>query len=106
MTEDNPQSGTLKENVSEELATLTSDIKKLAQDIRASINSAGREAKGTWSKLDAEGRRFVEKVEQAAGETAADLRHMGSDLKKRLESLGRELKSEGGEREDETSSEL
>ena len=104
MTEDLPQSGTLKENVSEELGTLKSDITKLAQDIRASINSAGREAKETWGKLDAEGRRFVEKVEQAAEETAADLRHVGSDLQKRLENLWHELKSEGGEKEEESSS--
>ena len=102
MTDEKPDSGTLKENVSEELATLKSDIKKLAQEIHGSISSAGREAKDTWGNLDAERKRFVEKVEQAAEATTADLRHMGSDLKERLESLGRELKSQRDDKDEGT----
>jgi acyl-CoA reductase-like NAD-dependent aldehyde dehydrogenase len=100
MPEDTSKQGTTKENVSEELKALKTEIKGLAQSIRASIERAGKEAKDTWSKLDAERKRFLEKVEQAGEETAADLRHAGSDLKRRLEGLGQELSSKGGEQEE------
>lgn len=87
--------GTVEENVSKELGSLKSEIQNLTKDIRERINAAGNEAKQTWSKLDAERERFMDKVGQAAEETGADVRQMGADLKRRLQGLKQELQSEG-----------
>lgn len=92
------QKGTVGEDVSKEVGSLKSEIQSLTNDIRERINAAGDEAKQTWSKLDAERKRFMDKVEQAAEETGSDLRQMGNDLKRRLTSLRQELKS-GGEKQ-------
>ena len=91
------EEGTVEENVSKELKALRSDIKSLADDLRRRINLAGEDAKERWMKLDAERKRFLDKMEQAAEETRADLRRVGSDLKKRLQGLQEEIKSEDEE---------
>lgn len=87
------QKGTVGQDVSKEVGSLKTEIQSLATDIRARINAAGDEAKQTWSKLDAERKRFMDKVEQAAEETGSDVRQMGSDLKRRLQGLRQELQS-------------
>lgn len=99
------QGGTVEETVSKEVGSLKSEIQSLTKDIRERINAAGDEAKQTWSKLDAEGKRFIDKVEQAAEETGSDLRQIGSDLKRRLQGLRQDLTSEGQKKQSsETSS--
>ncbi|MGD8609190.1 MAG: hypothetical protein PVH21_17960 [Myxococcales bacterium] len=91
-----PRQGTVEENVSKEVGSLKTEIQSLTKDIRQRINEAGDEAKQTWSKLDAERERFMDKVSQAAEETGADLRQMGSDLKRRLQGLREQLQPQGG----------
>jgi ElaB/YqjD/DUF883 family membrane-anchored ribosome-binding protein len=90
-----PGQSTVEENVSKEIGSLKSEIQSLTKDIRERINAAGKEAKQTWSKLDAERKRFMDKVEQAAEETGSDVRQMGADLKRRLQGLRQELQPQG-----------
>ncbi|MFZ1863899.1 MAG: hypothetical protein WAU39_06740 [Polyangiales bacterium] len=90
------QKGTVAQDVSKEVGSLKTEIQSLTTDIRERINAAGDEAKQTWSKLDAERKRFMDKVEQAAEETGSDVRQMGNDLKRRLQGLRQELQAGGG----------
>ena len=91
--------GTVEQNVSKEIGSLKTEIQSLASDIRQRINAAGDEAKQTWTKLDSERKRFMDKVEQAAEETGSDVRQMGSDLKRRLQGLKQELQPKGQQKQ-------
>ena len=101
MAQESTQSGSVKDNVETELKSLRSELKRIADEIRAKINLAGKEAKDTWDKLDSERERFAGQVEQAAKETRTDLRQMGSDLKRRLHSLREELQPEAEQTDEE-----
>lgn len=84
---------TLQQTLRRDLERLKSDIERLSTEIRDGISATGESTKALWSDLDRERRRFLERVEQAAGETRTDLRQVGSELKARLAGLRKELVS-------------
>lgn len=84
---------TLQQTLRRDLERLKSDIERLSTEIRDGISATGESTKALWSDLDRERRRFLERVEQAAGETRTDLRQVGSELKARLARLRKELVS-------------
>jgi phage host-nuclease inhibitor protein Gam len=77
-----------------ELQALKTEIARLAAEIRDRVDAADEEARQLWASLDLERSRFMDGVEQAAGEVQDELRQVGTELKTRLASLRRELMSE------------
>ena len=71
MTRQTSDRETLEQGIRRELESLTSEIEQLAAEIRQSVGTSSERLREVWDNLDEERKRFVGRIEQAAGETRA-----------------------------------
>jgi light-regulated signal transduction histidine kinase (bacteriophytochrome) len=86
-----PSKPTVRENVTEELHRLRTQLSRTAHEIRMKSKGAGAEVKDTLTMLEREAKRFSAEVDEAVERTQEDLIRAGKDLQTRFEKLANQI---------------
>jgi hypothetical protein len=74
--------------------SLTSNLRRMADEIRVKIHLAGMDAKDTWGKIEPKLHEFERKAEAAKDKIVDDLDKVGDELKDQMSKLLDRLKGD------------